>query len=374
MAKPDGLDNFRPRPRWSSWQTSPVVGETASSSRHPASRPLTAVAVLVLAALAALVVVSLLPGRDSAAAPSTLSGANPALPVGSDGAGSASLDPPSGPEAELRASPALRIHPQRAAAGSPLELQVSGMGCPGRSGVLSITEVGSAAQSGGPDRLVVRRRFDVAADLTFRATPLLVDQPPGSYRVAIACARYRMAEAPDGDRARDVFELTEVLELTGPAAAREFRVSPPAAAPGLATSFNFAGEGCSGEDARVEVRVFPPSAMTAGTLAVVKPALDGGSWSGTYTVAALGAVGTYTFEASCSDRSGLQFSYVNRHVHFGELVFQAPPLPGPSWFSGLSDLPGFTALDDLADLLRPPNPKPEPAAAQSVEGSPPTGG
>lgn len=244
---------------------------------------------------------------------------------------------PEAPEPQLRAAPALRIHPQRAVAGPPLELRVAGIGCPGASGVLSITEAGSATQAGGADRLVVRRRFDVAADRSFSATPTLVGQPPGSYRVSIECDRFRRAGALDDTAGRQIFELTEVLELTGPAAAREFSVSPVQAIPGLTTQFAFSGRGCNGADAAVQVRVFPPSAMAPGPLNVLTPPLANGAWQGLFTVNDVSAYGTYTFEASCTDSSGLQFAYVSRHVHFGELTLQ-PVLVTSTWDDLLDDL------------------------------------
>lgn len=261
--------------------------------------------------------------------------------------------PPSAPQEQLRATPALRIHPQRAQAGPPLELQVHGIGCPGSSGVLTITEAGSASGTGGADRLVVRRRFDVLPDHSFRATPSLVGQPPGSYRVSIACERYRTAEAFGQLDPRQIFELTEVLELTGPTAAREFVVSPAQATPGTSTQFGYAGQSCVGPGARVEVRLFPPSAMARGPVVLLSPSVVGGSWQGVTTVPAAAAYGTYTLEASCSDNRGLQFRYVTRHVHFGEMVLAVEPTVS-TW----DDL-----LDNLGIRLKPVVPAAETAVA-----------
>ncbi len=261
--------------------------------------------------------------------------------------------PPSAPQEKLRATPALRIHPQRAQAGPPLELQVDGIGCPGSSGVLTITEAGSAGGTGGADRLVVRRRFDVLPDRSFRATPTLVGQPPGSYRVSIACERYRTAEAFGQLDPRQIFELTEVLELTGPTAAREFVVSPVQATPGTSTQFGYAGQSCVGPGARVEVRLFPPSAMARGPVVLLSPPVVGGSWQGVTTVPAAAAYGTYTLEASCSDNRGLQFRYVTRHVHFGEMVLAVEPTVS-TW----DDL-----LDNLGIRLKPVVPAAETAVA-----------
>lgn len=273
-----------------------------------------------------------------------------ASPAGSP---AATAQPPSAPQEQLRATPALRIHPQRAQAGPPLELQVDGIGCPGSSGVLTITEAGSAAETGTADRLVVRRRFDVLPDRSFTATPILVGQPPGSYRVSIACERYRTAEAFGELDPRQVFELTEVLELTGPTAAREFVVSPLQATPGTATQFGYAGQSCVGPGARVEVRLFPPSVMARGPVVLLTPPVVAGSWQGVTTVPAAAAYGTYTFEASCLDSGGLQFRYVTRHVHFGELVLAVEPTVS-TW----DDL-----LDNLGIRLKPAVPAVETAVA-----------
>ncbi len=285
---------------------------------------------LVVVLGVAMVVVSMLGGEDGSA---SFPGAAPAD----------AEQVPSAPEEQLRATPALRIHPQRAQAGPPLELQVHGIGCPGSSGVLTVTEAGSAAQAGGVDRLVVRRRFDVQADRSFQVTPTLVGQPAGSYRVSIACERYRTAEAFGQVNSREIFELTEVLELTGPTAALEFVVGPLQAVPGKATQFGFGGESCVGVGARVEVRVFPPSAMARGPVTVLTPPVSGGVWQGVITVPAGAAFGTYTFEASCLDSAGLQFRYVSRHVHFGDLVLAEEPVTS-TW----DDL-----LDNLGIRLKP---------------------
>lgn len=268
---------------------------------------------------------------------------------------------PSAPEEHLRGAPALRIHPQRARAGLPLPVEVWGSGCPGTSGVLTVTEAGSADGDDGADRLVVRRRLDIAADRTFRSTPVLVGQPPGTYRISVACDRRRTAPEPGarsgrdetasdetapGEVGRDVFEVTELLELTGPGAAREFTVSPLGGEPGTTTTFTFNGAGCLGAGARVEVGVFPPSAMAPGPMAVSTPPVVDGAWRGSVTVPAEAATGTYAFEASCTTADGRRFAYVSRHVHFGPVTFAVEPQTS-TW----DDL-----LDDLGIRLKPAAP------------------
>ena len=127
----------------------------------------------------------------------------------------------------------MQLYPQRARAGPPLQLVVRGDGCAGGSGVLSITQLGAARDTGNIDRLVVRRRIDVAADGSWSTHPLLVGQPPGSYRVDASCERRAVTDqiGTDVDR-RDLFTASEVLELTAPAATDNFDVTPPFAPPG----------------------------------------------------------------------------------------------------------------------------------------------
>lgn len=325
------------------WRTD--LQRRSSPEHSQSSRVLTVAAVLIVAALLALLVVARLRpgGSDDGAASTETTSPQRATRAGDD---------------RLQAAPALRIHPQRAVAGPPLELDVAGTGCPGTTGTLSITEVGSAADAGGQDRLVVRRQFDVSSDTTFRAAPLLVGQPPGSYRVSIACARFGGPVANDPAAAtaeRSTFALTEVLELTGPAAAKEFAVSPASATPGLRTQFAVSGAGCDGGGATVEVKVFAPSAMSVGTVAVLRPTVVDGAWRTTHVIADSSATGSYTFEATCTDGTGRSFAYVPRHVQF-----ETAPPPRPRGILG-------SLLDALDG---PPAPKAVPAVGQAVTATP----
>ncbi len=283
----------------------------------------------------AFAVVSLLSGGSNGSSSSATTSVSR-----SNGSSTTAEKVPSKPEGDLRAAPALRIHPQRAAAGLPLELQVDGIGCPGNAGILSITQVGTAATIGGPDRLVVRRRFDVdPATHGFGARPLLVGQPPGSYRVAIECDRFRAATQPLEVPTRDVFALTEVLELTGEQAAHEFDVVPMAPMPGEATTFSIAGAGCEGPGVKAVVRVFMPRTLpiNATSLPLAPPPtapvrMSGGTWIASFTVPAGGAFGTYTFAATCFDGDVARFTYVDRLVHFGGLAGADNSVF--SWFGG----------------------------------------
>jgi hypothetical protein len=258
---------------------------------------------------------------------------------------------PDGPEGTFRSAPGFRIYPQRAAAGSPLELQVTGEGCPGSSGMLSISEIGTAAEAGGVDRLVVRRRFDVDGTRHFRVTPLLVGQPPGSYRVVASCERMATAQPIDDVGRRDLFTMSEVLELTGDPGAREFQVVPTAARPGLATRLALSGKACTGPGARVLVSIFPPNTGDQPVPTTLDLPAGGGSWQGAHEVPAAAAYGTYTIEARCWTSDGPQFAYVTRHVRF------ADPEATPR-------------LPSLLDIFTPPAKKTPPASSQAVPGQP----
>jgi hypothetical protein len=327
------------------------------------------VGVLVVAAVVAFAVVTLLEGGDDGDDQADTSSSAPA--VATTSVGGSEEDIPDRPEEALQAAPALRIHPQRALAGIPLQLEVKGIGCPGSSGVLSITEVGTAPELAAADRLVVRRSFAVEGDRSFHAEPLLVGQPPGTYRVSIECERHRRTGTAAAGTSRDVFDLTELLELTGPLGAREFSVSPAMVSPGLMTDVRYSGEECHGPDARVELEIFSPSALTPGPVTVLRPVVSGGRWSGTHTVAADAAHGTYTFEATCFAGGAEQFTYVARHVRFAD-----PEEDEPFRFD--LDL-GFLGDDEDTDVAvgasdappaRPIDPRPSSAADQAVPGTP----
>lgn len=372
MDQPGGPRFSRRSGALSSWQSGqrPGTSPPGGSGAGTIARPLAAAGVLLVALVMAFAVVNLInrdeddggePAGNAAATASTAVAGNPT---------STSQRIPDGPEGNTDAAPALRIHPQRAAAGLPLNLQVDGIGCPGSSGTLSITEVGTAGEAGGLDRLVVRRRFDVdPVDRSFHVDPLLVGQPPGTYRVAIECERFRTADAPAALPTRQVFELTELLELTGPLAAREFQVSPLQPDPDLTTQFSLSGAGCTGVSPRVEVLVFPPRSLPLSvtpppaTVRLQPPVLaERGTWTATTSVAAAAAQGTYTFEATCFDGPDVQFPYVARHVHFGPL--------------STNEVAG--ALAGLFDIFNPqatgaaagPPAKTGAAATQAVPGTP----
>ena len=108
---------------------------------------------------------------------------------------------------------------------------------------MSITQLGAARDTGNIDRLVVRRRIDVAARRQ------LVD----TARCWWASPRAPIASTPaasgapstdqigtDVDR-RDLFTASEVLELTAPAATDNFDVTPPFAPPGTALTVLISG-------------------------------------------------------------------------------------------------------------------------------------
>jgi hypothetical protein len=294
--------------------------------------------VLVIALLSAFAVVRLLaPGGEDE---------EPTAEVRQD------EDVPDGPEGTFRSAPGFRIYPQRAQAGPPLELQVAGEGCAGSSGMLSITEIGTAPEAGGADRLVVRRRFQVDATRHFTVTPLLVGQPPGSYRVVASCERQPTAQPIDDFGRRDTFTMSEVLELTGHPGAREFQVVPSTARPGLATRIALSGRACTGPGARVGVTIFPPNTGDPPATTTLDIPVLGGTWQGTHEVSAAGATGTYTIEARCLNAVGLQFAYATRHVRFRD--------PDAT----------TTGLPALLDIFAPPAKTTPPASSRAVDGQP----
>jgi len=294
------------------------------------------VVVLVVALLAAFAVVRLLDRGDGDSAAADRNETD---------------EVPDGPEGTFRSAPGFHIYPQRAAAGPPLELQVNGEGCPGSSGMLSITEIGTAVDAGGPDRLVVRRRFEVDRARHFSVTPLLVGQPPGSYRVVATCERRPTAQPIDDLARRDVFTMSEVLELTGHPGAHEFEVVPSTARPGLATQLALRGGSCTGPAAKAQVTIFPPNRGDPPVLTNLVLSASGGNWQGSHAIAAEAAYGSYTIEARCVNADGVQFAYVTRHVRF-------------------VDPDSTPALPALLDIFGPPAKTAPPAASQAVPGQP----
>ncbi len=260
------------------------------------------------------------------------------------------------PEAALRGAPAMRIHPQRAEAGAPLELFVEGEGCPGAGGTLSITEVGSARELGGADRLVVRRRFDVDAARRFRANPLLVGQPAATYRVSVACDRTNRAVTLDeGAGRRDTFVMSEVLELVGPGRGAEIEVYPALVVPGTATTVQVVARGCPASGRHeVEVVLFPANVGTPpATVSTMATYLDG-AWRTSFSIAAEAAYGSYTVRATCRDELGVLFPFAVRTVRFGTAPLDEPSPPDTSRLRGV--------LSSLVDVIAP--------AAKPVPGAP----
>lgn len=208
--------------------------------------------------------------------------------------------------------PAFRIQPQRARAGSPLVLDARGEGCVGGSGVLSVIDVGSVDSVSPTGRLVLRRRFDVAGDGTWSTAPLLVNQPEGKYRVTAACERRPTVDGfvPAADR-RDLFEASELLELTGPANLRAFDISPRAPTPGAATQVRLSGAGDC-RSGRVVGSVFPLRDQPVAPKPFTAAADAAGNWAASIAFAAAEATGSYSVEATCVE----QFSFATEHIRF----------------------------------------------------------
>lgn len=351
MGEPTPGDQFAPRgvalPTWLSRLGGRAGGGGGEGGPGPRGGGLRGVGALFgILLLLFLIVLGLRALRGDS---KTDSASKPAVTAAADGNGD-------GGDGSFQVAPGFRIYPQRAEAGPPLQLEVTGRGCPGSSGALTITEIGTASEAGGADRLVVRRRFAVDSNRAFVVTPLLVGQPPGSYRVVAACERQPTAEAPDAAARRDLYTMTEVLELTGGKGAREFRALPPSAAPNLTTQIALSGSGCGGSGAQAAVRVFPPNVGNDPVPTEQKFKATGGSWQGTYTVAAPEATGTYVIEARCVDDEGTAFAYITRTVRFGNDRSPASDLGLPSLF----------------DFLLPEPPSAAPPAADRAVGAVPS--
>jgi hypothetical protein len=225
---------------------------------------------------------------------------------------------------EQAGEPTLRIQPQRARVGPPLELSTLGTGCGSRSATLSIVALGEPTDTPAQDRLVVRRRVDVEEDGTWSSSPLLVGQPVGTYRVTASCDRRAVLtgiELP-AER-RDVFVAAELLELTGPAVLYDLDVAPSEAAPGQAVTVRLSGHNQHQCPAGVRVmgNVFP----TPGTIGSSRPfeaLVDAnGRWVATITIPARDANGSYGVEARCLGG----FAYATESIRFLVPGDTAPP-------------------------------------------------
>jgi hypothetical protein len=298
-------------------------------------------AMLMLAVVAALVVAKLLgpQGGIDVGRPFATSTTRSTLPVTSTTISHHLLD---------RNGPGMQLYPQRAQAGSPLELLVRGDGCAGGSGVVSITRLGSARDTTDVDRLVVRRRIDIAADGSWATRPLLVGQPPGSYRVTAGCERRAAADdiEPLTDR-RDLFTATEMLELTGPAVVDDFAVTPPFAPPGEGITVQVSGSqrcppSAPGAPSTVSGMFVPNAGATGPERSFTATVDQNGNWRTTVTLAPADAEGSYSVTATCS--AGFAFATQSlRFLDTSKLV--VPPIfpwsgPPPGQPSAPTPVPG----------------------------------
>ena len=214
--------------------------------------------------------------------------------------------------------PVMRIQPQRALASltSPLTLDVRGEGCAGRSGVLSIMQVGTALRPGDPGRLVVRRRIDIDGAGRWQLAPLLVGQPPGAYEVIASCERRPRAEGfPNPEERRDIYTTTDVLELTGPFTSRSFTIGPSSLLlEGKTATLSLAGDGCRPNGStlsRVTGSIFGNSDARGGDGSghradfAIDARLDG-TWQASLTVPDAWARGSYGVQVSCD--SGVPYA------------------------------------------------------------------
>jgi hypothetical protein len=209
--------------------------------------------------------------------------------------------------------PAFELHPQRARAGPPIQLELRGSGCAGGMGDVTITEVGTALQVPVVERLVLRTRFDIDAAGNWSTSPLLVEQPAGNYRVSAACSRRAVAAdlVPPVQR-RDVFVATEMLELTAPTLEERFEVDPAKPPVHVAVTVVAQGFQRCPAGAQVSGQVVPTFGTRAHPRDFSVTVGPDTRWRVSLPFSSTDAVGTYSISANCS--SG--FAFGNQVVEF----------------------------------------------------------
>lgn len=259
------------------------------------------VALLLSAVVAALVVAKLVNGKPGSQPRTTTS------PTTSTTA--ALVKTPKNPAVD----PAFELHPQRARVGPPIRLELRGSGCAGGVGEVTITEVGTARDASAVDRLVMRTRFYVDPAGNWSTSPLLIDQPPGSYQVSVACSRQPVADdlLPPEQR-RDFFVATEMLELTAPTLEDRFDIDPARPPAHVAVTVVAQGYLRCPAGAQVTGKVVPTFGTAARARDFAVTVGPDTRWYAALPFSATDAVGTYSISASCSTG----FAFANQLVEF----------------------------------------------------------
>jgi hypothetical protein len=201
-----------------------------------------------------------------------------------------------------------------------------------------VTRIGEVTDNVDFGRLVARVPLVVDPDGTWSTTSLLVDQPPGAYRVTASCDREPTADGlASAEQRRDVFTATDMLVLTGPAFVDSFEVSPAAPTPDRAVTLAVDGSGRCPPGAPVVGTVMPfadAPGRARGFQAAVGP---DGRWRALVPFATADAQGSYSVQATCS----AGFTFATQVVTFSTNPpgGGGAPLPRPTTAT-VSTLPG----------------------------------
>lgn len=237
--------------------------------------------------------------------------------------------------------PTLSLYPQRARAGSPVRMVVTGSGCrAGSSAELSVVELGSRRTVADTGRLLLRRRVTVSNAGEWSASPLILSEQQSAYQVTISCPRFGLGEldAPDAGLQPGPVTVSDVLVLAGPAEMRRLAVVPEVAPSGVPLDVRVRGDGCEGDDAVVTGQLVGWSdGDVESTFAFTAPVSVDGSWNATVRIPSAQAAGTFFVDAVCS--TGL--TYPSESLFFvdrGVVVVPTPGAPGGS----STDIPDAT--------------------------------
>jgi hypothetical protein len=233
--------------------------------------------------------------------------------------------------------PTLSLYPQRARAGSPVRMVVTGTGCrAGSSAELSVVELGSRRTVEDTGRLLLRRRVTVSNAGDWSASPLILSDQQSAFQVTISCPRFGLGEhaAPDAGLQPGPVPVSDVLVLAGPAEMRRLAVVPEVAPSGAPLDVRVRGDGCEGDDAVVTGQLVGHSdGDVASTFAFTAPVSTDGSWNATVRIPSAQASGTFFVDAVCS--TGL--TYPSESLFFVDRGVVVVPTPGGGSSTDLPD-------------------------------------
>ncbi|MDY7101149.1 MAG: hypothetical protein S0880_08175 [Actinomycetota bacterium] len=223
--------------------------------------------------------------------------------------------------------PTLSLYPQRARAGTPVRMVVTGTGCRANSSAdLSVVELGSRRTVEDTGRLLLLRRVSVSPAGDWSARPLILSEQPAAYQVTISCPRFGLGGLDaDEELQPGPVTVSDVLVLSGPAEMRRLAVVPEVAPSGAPVDVRVRGDGCEGEDPAVTGQlVGRADGDIVSTFAFAAPVGADGSWNATVRIPAAQASGTFFVDAVCT--SGL--TYPSESLFFVERGVVVVPTPG----------------------------------------------